>query len=108
MRALLQRKLPRRDLTAILGVVHRDLWRQVLPTFSWWSLRRLPTAICSRAKERIVWIGVTPHGAVEVVTQIEVRWGRGASQEIFHCGHTYVLKRNGLKWEIVGRGDWEE
>ncbi len=96
--------LSQRDLIEIRSIVRRDLWRQVLPTFSWWTLRDLPRAIRSRAKEHVFSIGLAQDGTVELSTQAQ----QGFGPVTFHSGHTYVLKRNGKRWEILRSGFWEE
>jgi len=40
--------VPAPDLAEIQSLVRREIWRGVLPNFSWWSIKWLPARLLSR------------------------------------------------------------
>jgi hypothetical protein len=95
--------LSSRELAEIQHIVSHEIWRHVLPDFSWRSMRGLPGAI--RRRERILSITVNGDGTVRAETICEETVG-GHSGLTVSWGSIYELKKTPKGWKISGIGDW--
>ena len=93
-----------RDVAEIRGRVRREIWRGILPRFDWWSITNLPTAVRSRAAQRIRGITAQPDGTVEVWTCEDVKI---KGDIMFSHGLTFKLRKGQNGWQITERGWWD-
>ena len=83
--------------------VRREIWRGILPRFDWWSIQYLPTAVRSRAAQRIRGIAARPDGTVEVWTCEDARI---KGDIMFSHGQSFKLRKGQNGWQITESGNW--
>lgn len=99
--------LPQRDLAEIRRLIRLEIWRDTLPTLTWWSIRRLLTTIPERWNQRIYSMEVKADGAVLVDTEAE-GFQYVPGERRFYINGTFELRRQRGKWQILRRVDWED
>ena len=91
--------LPDKDVNEITAVVRHELRKEVLPRFSWESVRELPSSIRRYRRSPILSITVHTDGTVEVMTGKVYGPLNGS-------GRIYQLKRGAKGWEVTSEGLW--
>jgi len=89
--------LPAKDVASILRLVRADLRREILPDFSWVSVKDLPNTIRSYRSERVYGIDVVTNGTV---------WVRTVADSSESYGSEYFLRRGRDGWQITQSGWW--
>ncbi len=91
--------LPREDVLKIMRIVRSEMRHDLLPDFSFGSIRELPSSIRRHWSDRVLSIHADTNGTVEVTTGV-IRGPLNGS------GNTYELKRGPKGWEVTSRGFW--